>query len=101
MSGNHIIEVSLPAGLAASPEDLEVLRTTFQTIVTLARECGGVRSEPLRSLADEGWAVGWGLTWIARAKRGDAYEEATGATKEEAVARLLQLTRLHVVDGCP
>ena len=55
----------------------------------------------LRQMQAEGWNVDWGLTWIAKAKRGDVYEEVTGATKEEALDRLRQMTRLHVVDGCP
>ncbi len=101
MSGANIIEVRLPAGMPASPEDLEVLRTTFQTIVTLTRECGCDQGSHLQSMRAEGWDVSWGLTWIAKARRGDVYEEATGATKDEALGLLQQLTRLHVVDGCP
>ncbi len=52
-------------------------------------------------MRDEGWAVTWGLTWIAQARRGEVYEEGKGATKEEALVKLQQMTRLHVVDGCP
>ena len=95
------IEVVLPDEFAASAEDLEVLRTTFQTIVTMARECGGAPCRHLERMRDDGWEVNWGLTWIAKAKRGGVYEESTGPTKEEALSRLRQHTRLHEADGCP
>ena len=101
MPDDSTIQVRLPAGMQATPEDLEVLRTTFQTIVTLTRECGCSYHQALQAMRDEGWAVTWGLTWIAQARRGDVYEEGTGATKEEALVQLQQMTRLHVVDGCP
>ena len=101
MSDDNAIQVRLPAGMQASAEDLEVLRTTFQTIVTLTRECGGACHQALQTMRDEGWAVTWGLTWIAQARRGEVYEEGKGATKEDALVQLQQMTRLHVVGGCP
>ncbi len=101
MPADNVIEVRLPAGMTATPDDLEVLRTTFQTIVTLTRECGCDYNRALLAMQAEGWVVHTGLTWLAKAKRGDVYEEATGPTKEEALASLMQLTRLHVSDGCP
>lgn len=101
MAADNVIEVHLPPDMPATAQDLDVLRTTFQTIVTLTRECGCGANAHLRQMQAEGWNVDWGLTWLAKAKRGDVYEEVTGATKEEALDRLRQMTRLHVVDGCP
>jgi hypothetical protein len=101
MAGDNVIEVRLPEGMPATAEDLEVLRTTFQTIVTLTRECGCAYNRHLQQMQGDGWTVTWGLSWVAKAKRGDAYEEATGGTKEEALNQLFQMTRLHVSDGCP
>ncbi len=84
-----------------APDDLDVLRTTLETIITLAGgdSCGPDPS--LQSMRDEGWEVNWGLTWIARARRDGTYEEATGETREEVLARLARLARLHEVEGTP
>jgi hypothetical protein len=95
------IEVSLPGSASIREDDLEVLRTTLQTIVTLSLECRDEPCESARLLHRDGWDVRWGLTWIARARRGGVTEEATGATREEVLQRLQQLTSLHEVDGCP
>lgn len=97
----HDLKVHLPPHLQAAADDLEVLRTTFQTIITLTSECQGGVNPDLRCLQDKGWQVGWGLTWIARASKGKQYEEATAGTKEEALAQLRQLVGLHDVEGCP
>jgi len=101
MMETRSIEVELPAELTGSEDDLEVLRVTFQTIVTLARECGGDAETELHRMQDDGWTVHWGLTWIANAKRGNVSEEVTGSTKEDAILQLSQMSRLHEVEGCP
>ncbi len=95
------IEVPLPEGMEADSHDLEVLRATFATIVTLVRECGNESNEDLQKMTDDGWQVGWRLTWTAKAKKGKISETASGSTKELTLARLRQFTRLHDVDGCP
>jgi len=95
------IEVSLPEGIEVGEDDLEVLRTTFQTIVSLASQCEDRPGRPCSGMTDAGWEVSWGLTWIARAQRGKEYEEATGSTREEAMTRLREATCLHEADGCP
>ena len=101
MNRTHVIEVELPDGVDIADDDIDVLRTTFQTIITLAAGgCG--RSDPhLTRMRDNQWAVNWGLTWIARAPRGSDYEEATGTTLLEVLAQLDCLTSLHEVEGCP
>ncbi len=95
------IEIDLTGTSAFRDDDLEVLRTTLQTIVTLSLECRDEPCEYSRQMHREGWDVHWGLTWIARARRGGVTEEATGATRSEVLLRLQQLTSLHEVDGCP
>jgi len=101
MTPPRTIQVEIPPGLEISPDDLGVLRTTFETIITLASGgCGGP-DRHLQRLRDGQWAVSWGLTWIARARRGGIYEEATGATKQEVLAQLDRLASLHEVEGCP
>jgi len=101
MTSPRTITVELPDCMAMSPDDLDVLRTTLQTIITLASgdSCG---PDPnLATMLDQGWSVNWGLAWIAHARRDSVYEKATGATKSEVMARLAHLSRLHEVEGTP
>ena len=101
MSEGHFIKVQLPPDLKASADDLEVLRTTFQTIITLTSECQAGANPDLRCLEDRGWEVSWGLTWVARANHGKQFEEVTAATKDKAIALLRRHVGLHEVEGCP
>jgi hypothetical protein len=101
MNQPRTIEVALPDCLQMSPDDLDVLRATFQTIISLASGgCDGA-DDHLQHMQDQRWTVNWGLTWIARARRDATYEEATGASKQEVLAQLRRLTSLHEVEGCP
>jgi hypothetical protein len=101
MTEPRTIEVALPDCLDMAPDDLDVLRTTFQTIMTLVSGgCDGAEGY-LRRMQNERWTVNWGLTWIARARREASYEEATGRTKQEVLAQLARLTSLHEVEGTP
>jgi hypothetical protein len=101
MSAPRTITVEIPACLDLPDDDEQVLRTTLETIITLVSGgCGGSDAH-LRHLRENDWEVNWGLTWIARARRGSAYEEATGATKQEVLAQLDRLTGLHEVEGTP
>ena len=101
MDTPRTIKVEIPACLDLPEDDLQVLRTTFETIMTLVSGgCGGP-DDHLRRLRDGGWDVSWDLTWIARARRDGTYEEATGASKPEVLAQLERLTRLHEVEGTP
>ena len=101
MSETCSIRVELPDELAASPDNLEVLRTVFQTIITLSRESGSKSNPELQAMLSGDWKVNCGLTWRATAERGKEFETASGKTKEEALARLRQMTCLHEMDGCP
>ena len=101
MSEKCSIQIELPDDLEASADNLEVLRTVFQTIITLSRECGSNSNCVVQAMMEENWQVHCGLTWSATAERGKEFETATGGTKEEALARLRQLTGLREIDGCP
>ena len=101
MSETCSISIELPDELASSAESLEVLRTVFQTIITLSRECGRQSNPQLQGMIAGNWKVTCGLNWTATAERGKDFETASGHTKEEALAQLRQMTRLHEMDGCP
>lgn len=101
MSNPRTITVTLPDCMVMSDDDMNVLHTTLQTIITLASgdSCG---PDPnLTSLMKDGWTVNWDLTWIAQARRDGAVEEATGETKDQVLERLARLVRLHEVEGTP
>jgi hypothetical protein len=101
MTNPRTIEVALPDCLQMNEDDIGVLRTTFETIITLASGGSGGAEQHLARMRQEEWAVNWGLTWIARARRGSAYEEAIGGTKQEVLTQLGRLTSLHEVEGTP
>jgi len=101
MSETCSFQIELPDDLEASADNLEVLRTVFQTIITLSRECGSKSNPELQAMLAGNWQVHCGLTWSATAQRGKEFERATGKTKEEALAHLQQMTCLHEMDGCP
>lgn len=95
------IEVPLPEGAQPSKLDLELLKATFQAIVTLRTEGGREWEEVLRQLERDGWSVHWGLCWHAQARRGEDYEQASGKTLDETFSELAQLARLDMVGRCP
>lgn len=101
MAGTKMIEVALPEGAAPSPEDLEALRATLGAVVGLhfPEEAGWEAVE--RELAADGWQVSLRLMWVAEARKGREFEQASGRTKEEACGRLLQLTRVDEPAGVP
>ena len=101
MNEPRTITVEIPSCLDLPDDDLQVLRTTMETIITLVSGgCGGAERH-LQHLRDGRWDVSWGLTWIARARKDGTYEEATGATKQEVLAQLDRLAGLHEVEGTP
>ena len=100
MSTPRTITIEVPDCIDLSPDDLDVLRTTCETIITMASG-GCAATADLAAMREQGWAVTWGLTWIARARRQGLYEEAVGTTKDEVMARLARAVRLHEVEGTP
>jgi len=101
MSEPRTIAIDLPDDFEIEPDDLEVLRRTFQSIIALANRCGDKSARPCTQMIDSGWDVNWSLQWVVRAQRGKDFEEVTGATRREAMNRLQEATRLYQSDGCP
>jgi len=82
-------------------DDRELLVATFQALIALRCERDRRWEMVRKQLEDDGWKVRWGLTWRAEAKRGDDYEEATGATLDEALAGVAQLARADMAGRAP
>jgi hypothetical protein len=99
MAAQQILHIRLPEEV--SPANAELLKATFQAIMALRCDCSSEWDRTLRELETDGWSVGWKLTWIAEAKRGGDFEQASGKTLDEVFSRLQQLTRLDMVAGCP
>ena len=100
MATPRTITIAVPDCVDLSPEDLDVLCTTCETIITMASG-GCAVTDDLAAMREQGWDVTWGLAWIARARREGLYEEALGTTKGEVMARLARSVRLHEVEGTP
>lgn len=101
MRPKRTLDVPLPDGVALDAADLELLRATFQALVSLRGERDRRFELTRKQLEDDGWTVRWGLAWRAEAKRGEDYEEATGATLDEALAGVAQLARADMVGRAP
>lgn len=101
MNETRTIEVRLPADKEYSDDDLHLLRTACEALVGLSCGCEADPPAQVKAMAEEGWKVRTGLTWIARAERGREYEEAVGESRGESLCKLCQMTGLRSVDGCP
>ena len=101
MLAKRILEVPLPDGVRLDGTDLELLKATFQALVSLRGEKDRRWELLEKQMRDDGWTVRWGLAWRAEAKRGDDYEEATGATLQEALSGVAQLVRVDMVGHVP
>jgi len=101
MSEARTITVRIPECYQVGDSDLTALGASLQTLVNLTCDCGSEAGTHLARMLENGWQVRWGLAWVAEARRTHVFEEATGATKEEALQKLRHLTRLHEVDGTP
>jgi hypothetical protein len=101
MAKEQTIEVPLPEGVQPSKLDLELLKATFQAIVTLRTERGREWEQVLCQLERDGWSVHWGQCWHAEARRGEDFEQASGKTLDAVFAELAQLARLDMVGHCP
>jgi hypothetical protein len=96
-----VVEVMLPEGVEPSGGDREALAAMLRALVGLRYEQGGRWEEVKRHLEGDGWSVRCCLSWHVEARRGRELEEACGATREEAFARLDHATRAASVEGCP
>ncbi len=101
MQPKRILEVPIPDGVRLDAADTELLKATFQALVSLRGEKDRRWEATLKGLEDDGWAVRWGLAWRAEAKRGADYEEATGPTLGEALSGVAQLARVDMVGHVP
>lgn len=101
MLTRRTLEVPLPERMELAGDDRELLVATFQALIALRCERDRRWELVRKQLEDDGWKVRWGLTWRAEAKRGDDYEEATGATLDEALAGVAQLARADMACRAP
>ncbi len=101
MLTDESIEVELPEGVATSEIDREVLKAACEAVLTLRFERSADFRERLQRLEDMGWVVRWRLGWVASAKKGPHFEEATGRTLDEALRELTQLAQADMVTGWP
>jgi len=101
MTSSTVIHVPLPESPPPSAEDLDVLRTMFQAIVTTRCERGQEWRRVLARLRAAGWEVEYGLRWHVVARRGRELEEACGYTRDEAFAKVDHVTRTDVLEGTP
>jgi hypothetical protein len=101
MTGSRVIEIPLPDDSRATVEDVELLESAFQALVSL-RFGGGHEWESMqRCLESRGWSVSCGLRWHVEARRGREVEEACGKTRDDAFRRLYQTAHVASVEGCP
>ncbi|HQQ77371.1 MAG TPA: hypothetical protein PLB01_08445 [Thermoanaerobaculia bacterium] len=101
MHARRTLEVPIPDDVKLDGLDVELLKATFQALVALRGERDRRWELTLKQLEDDGWRVKWGLAWRAEAKRGEDYEEATGATLDEALAGVAQFARADMVGHAP
>lgn len=99
MLTDESIEVELPEGVATSEVDREVLKAACEAVMTLRYEQSAAFRDTLQRLEDQGWIVRWRLGWVASAKKGPHFEEATGRTLDEALRELAQLAQTDMVTG--
>ena len=99
MAKSQILHIPISEDI--SPTGAELLKATFQAIISLRCDCSSEWDRTLRELQVDGWAVNWRLKWVAEAKRGTDFEQASGTTLDEVFSQLQQLTRLDTVAGCP
>lgn len=84
------IEVPLPEGSLATPEDVEVLAGLLRAIAATRFDTGQNWPRVRRSLERGGWEVKWGLQWHVEVRRGRELEQACGRTLDEAFATVSQ-----------
>jgi hypothetical protein len=101
MQARRILEVPIPEGLDPKGDDLELLKAVFQALTALRVSQGRDWLAKVHDLEKDGWTVRWGLTWHAQVKRGEDYEEATGATLDEALGAVSQMVAAEFAGHVP
>jgi hypothetical protein len=101
MQPRRILEVPIPEGLDPKGDDLELLKAVFQALTALRVSQGRDWLAKVHGLESDGWTVRWGLTWHAQVKRGEDYEEATGATLDEALGAVSQMVAAEFAGHVP
>ena len=99
----NTIEVPLPAGALATPEDIEVLAGLFRAIAEVRFDTGHRWPRVRQALERGGWGVEWGLAWHVEARRGRELEQACGRTLDEAFASVWQVAggAQEPIEGTP
>ncbi len=98
----NTIEVALPDGVSASPQDVEMLSSLLRVIASLRFEEGRDWPRLSRALELGGWRVSWGLQWHVEVRRDRELELACGRTLDEAFAAVWQVAgREHPEEGTP
>lgn len=101
MQPRRILEVPIPDGAEPKGDDLELLKAVFQALTALRVSQGRDWLAKVRGLEADGWTVRWGLVWQAEVKRGGEYEEATGATLDEALDAVGQIASAEFAGHVP
>jgi len=101
MQGVETQSVPLPGPVEPGATDHEAAAAIVQVLAGLRDDGARSWSEIARRLEAAGWEVGWRIGWVADARRRGVHEQALGRSRDEAFARLLDLTLLDDVEGCP
>lgn len=101
MQPRRVFEVPIPDGVDPKRDDLELLKAFFQAVTALRVSQGRDWLARVSALEREGWAVRWGLVWKAEVKRGEEYEDATGATLDEALDAVSQMVAAEFAGHVP
>ncbi len=101
MQPRRILEVPIPDGIDPKRDDLELLKAFFQAVTALRVSQGRDWLAKVSELEADGWTVRWGLVWQAEVKRGEEYEQATGATLDEALNGVAQIAAAEFAGHVP
>ncbi len=88
----NTIEVTLPEGVRASPQDVEMLSSLLRVIASLRFEEGREWPRLSRALELGGWRVSWGLQWHVEARRDRARQAARHVGGGPGAARAPRLS---------
>lgn len=101
MCAGEKIEIPLPDGIEPTPADLELMKATCESVVSIYLDKNREWFDDLRHLEQEDWQITWGLQWSVEARKGRCTESVTAPSIDEAFQRLRNLARLHKIEGCP